>query len=82
MPDRHGKLAEVRPIFRRGDRVLVKVPFGYCEVTVLRYQVIGGQLWLHGTSAGSTMSFPIHKIRGRLAPNESLGWPGTTADDA
>jgi hypothetical protein len=29
MPDRHGKLADVRPIYRKGDRVLVELPSGY-----------------------------------------------------
>lgn len=33
MLDEHG-MGEVCPIYRRGDRVLVELPFRYCDVTI------------------------------------------------
>lgn len=77
MPDRHGKTADVRPIFRRGDRVLVKLPFGYCEVVIQGYEVRGGALWINELGPGSLVSFPMKKVRYRLSPYHVLGWPGT-----
>jgi hypothetical protein len=75
MPDRHGNLAKVRPIYRKGDRVLVKLPFGYCEVVVQSYEIRGGVMWLHGLGPGSLVAFPVKKVRYRLAPYHTLGWP-------
>ena len=47
MPGEQGK-AEVRPIYRKGDRVLVELPFGYCDVIVEGCEVEGGRLRLYG----------------------------------
>lgn len=69
----HGR-GEVRPIFRRGDRVLVKVPFGYCEMVVQGFETRGGSLWLYGLVWGFLVSFPIKRVRRRLAPYHVLGW--------
>jgi hypothetical protein len=75
MPADHGTRAEVRPIYRRGDRVLVKLPFGYCEVVIQSYEMRLGALWLNGFGPGSLVSFPMKKVRYRLSPHHVLGWP-------
>ena len=74
MPDRHGKLAEVRPIYRTGDRVLVKIPFGYCEMVVQGFETRDGALWLNGRVWGFYVCFPMRRIKGRLAPYQVMGW--------
>lgn len=75
MPAAKGTLADVRPIYRMGDRVLVKLPFGYCEVVIQSYEVRDGALWLHGLGPGALVSFPMKKVRYRLSPHHILGWP-------
>jgi hypothetical protein len=42
----------VRPIYRKGDRVLVEPPFGYCDVLVEWCEVEGGRLRLYGVCGG------------------------------
>lgn len=74
MPNEHGE-GSVCPIFRRGARVLVKIPFGFCEVIIQWHEFRNGRLWLHGMVSGFMMSFPAKKVRRRLAPHDRLGWP-------
>jgi hypothetical protein len=69
------QVAEVRPIYRRGDRVLVKLPFGYCEVVIQGYEMRRGTLWLYGRGPGSLVAFPMKKVRYRPSPYHVLGWP-------
>jgi hypothetical protein len=76
MPDRHGKFAEVRPIYRRGDRVLVELESGFYYLTVLLSEVIAGELWLYGAGPGFVKTFPAGCIVRRLAPGEDITWPG------
>lgn len=74
MPAAKGERAEVHPIYRKGDRVLVKIPFGYCEMVVQDYETRDGALWLNGRVWGFYVSFPIKRIRGRLASYQAMGW--------
>jgi hypothetical protein len=76
MPDRHGKTADVRPIYRKGDRVLVELDSGFYDLTILLSEVVAGELWLYGAGAGFVKTFPAGRIVRRLAPGEDLTWPG------
>lgn len=35
------RAAEVRPIYRKGDGVLVALPFGYCDVVIVGAETAG-----------------------------------------
>lgn len=74
MPDRHGKLAEVRSIYRKGDRILVKLPPDFYVLLVQSWEIIGGELWLHAKVGSATIPFPATKIVRRLAPGEVFIW--------
>lgn len=74
MPDRHGGLAEVRSIYRRGDRVIVKLTPDFYVLLVQSWEIIGGELWLHATVGGSNIPFPATKVVRRLAPSEVFTW--------
>ncbi|HWW74719.1 MAG TPA: hypothetical protein VNZ44_04935 [Pyrinomonadaceae bacterium] len=74
MPAAEGELAEVRPIYRKGDRVLVHLPSGYYGLVIRTSEVIDGELWFYGVGAG-IMPFPAASIVRRLAPDEALIWP-------
>ena len=76
MPDRHGKLAEVRPIYRKGDRVLVELESGLYDLTIRSSEVIAGELWLYGAGPGFIKTFSAECIVRRLAPSEVFAWPG------
>lgn len=76
MPDRHGKTADVRPIYRKGERVLVHLPSGYYGLVIHASDVFDGEVWFYGKGAG-IMPFPSTRIVRRLAPDESLVWPGS-----
>jgi hypothetical protein len=75
MPDRHGKTAEVRPIYRKGDRVMVKLPSGFYVLVIQASEFIAGELWLDGHSAEFGTSFPARCVVRRLAPGENFTWP-------
>ena len=77
MPDRHGKLAEVCPIYRKGDRVLVELESGFYDVVIHVSEVIAGELWLYGVGPGFIKTFPAWCIVRRLTPGEDLRWPGS-----
>jgi hypothetical protein len=74
MPDRHGELAEVRPIYRKGDRVLVELPSGYYVLMIQASEVVAGELWFDGESSEFGTSFPARSIIRRLAPGEVFNW--------
>ncbi|HEV2863069.1 MAG TPA: hypothetical protein VGX48_18785 [Pyrinomonadaceae bacterium] len=73
MPDERG-VGEVRPIYRRGDRVLVKFMTGFCALVIQEYEYRGGELWFYGVSCCSMMYFPSASIVGRLDAGEVLSW--------
>jgi hypothetical protein len=75
MPDRHGELAEVRPIYRKGDRVLVKLPSGIYHLVIQSAEIIGSELWLEGKASEFSMSFPAKCVVRRLRPGEPFTWP-------
>lgn len=75
MPDRHGE-ADVRPIYRRGDRVLVELESGFYDLTILSSEIISGELWLYGAGTGFVKTFPAWRIIRRVARGEDLTWPG------
>lgn len=70
MPDRHGKLADVRPIYRLGDRVLVELPSGFYQLVVQSAKIADGELWLDGKAAEFYTTFPARLVIRRLAPGE------------
>lgn len=74
MPDRHGNLAEVRPIYRTGDRVLVELPPDFYVLSIQSWEIIGGELWLYAMVNGSTLPFPTTSVVRRLAPGEVFTW--------
>lgn len=76
MPDRHGKLAEVRPIYRRGDRVLVELDSGLYDLIIQTSEVVGGELWLYGKGPGFIKTFPAKCVVRRLSPGEESYGPG------
>jgi hypothetical protein len=76
MPDRHGKTADVRPIYRKGDRVLVELESGFYDLTIQSSEIIAGELWLYGAGPGFIKTFPAGCIIRRLAPGEDINWPG------
>jgi hypothetical protein len=67
--------ADVRPIFRRGDRVLVKIDVVFYDMIIQRQKLIDGVLWLDGEGIGVAASFQLKSIIRRLAPNEIVEWP-------
>ncbi len=75
MPDRHGKLADVRPIYREGDHVLVRLPSGIYHLVIQSAEIIGGELWLAGKAPEFSKSFPARCVLRRLRPGEPFTWP-------
>jgi hypothetical protein len=67
--------AEVRSIYRKGDRVIVKIEFGFCEIVVQRYEIKEGRLWLYGECQGIAILFPATKVIYRLTQYQALKWP-------
>jgi len=76
MPDRHGKPADVRPIYRKGDRVLVELESGLYDLVIQSAEAIAGEVWLYGAGPRFVKTFPARCIVRRLAPGEDLTWPG------
>jgi hypothetical protein len=73
MPGEQRK-AKVRPIYRKGDRVLVKLLTGFCAFVIQGSEDRGGELWFYGASCCSMMYFPAASIVGRLDAGEVLSW--------
>lgn len=76
MPDRHGEFADVRPIYRRGDRVLVELELGLYDLTILLSEIIAGELWLYRAGPRFVKTFPAGCIVRRLTPGEDFTRPG------
>lgn len=74
MPAAKGRGAEVRPIYRRGDRVLVEMEDGFYDLTIQLSEIIDGALWLYGAGTGFIKTFPAECIVRRLAPGEDFTW--------
>jgi hypothetical protein len=70
MPAANGKRAEVRSIYRRGDRIVVELPPDFYVLLVRSWEIIGGELWLHAKVGGFTIPFPATRVIRRLAPSE------------
>lgn len=66
--------AEVRSIYRKGDRVIVKLPPDFYVLLVQSWEIIGGELWLRAKVEGVTMPFPAANAVRRLAPGEVFTW--------
>jgi hypothetical protein len=73
MPSEQGK-AEVRAIYRKGDRVLVKFLTGFCAFVIQECESREGELWFYGVSCCSMMYFPSTGVVGRLDAGEVLSW--------
>lgn len=74
MPADPGSTAEVRSIYRRGDRVIVELPPVFYVLLIRSWEIIGGELWLSAKVNGSTMPFPATSVVRRLAPGEVFTW--------
>jgi hypothetical protein len=62
----------VRPIYRRGDRVLVELSPRIYLLLIQSWEIIGGELWLYAMVEGVNMPFPATRILRRLSPGESF----------
>jgi hypothetical protein len=51
-------VADVRPIYEKGDRVLVKFLTGFCAFVIQECEYREGELWFYGVSCCSMMYFP------------------------
>lgn len=65
----------VRPIYRRGDRVLVELPSGKYQLMIEAAKIISGELWLEGKASEFSKFFPARCIVRRLMPGESFTRP-------
>jgi hypothetical protein len=74
MPAAEGKLAEVRSIYRNGDRIVVELPPDFYVLLVRSGEIIGGELWLHAKVGSAIIPFPATKVIRRLAPGEIFTW--------
>jgi hypothetical protein len=74
MSDGQG-VGKVRPIYRKGDRVLVELESGLYDLVIQSSEIIGGKLWLYGAGQGFLKTFRAECVVRRLAPGESVTWP-------
>jgi hypothetical protein len=70
MPDRHGKTADVRSIYRLGDHVLVRLPAGLYLMEIRASEVIDGEVWFYGRRAHLIGPFTAACVVRRLTPGE------------
>ena len=75
MPDRHGKTAEVRPIYRLGDHVLVRLPAGLYQMEIRAAEVIDGEVWFYGRRAHLIGPFTAACVVRRLTSDEIRARP-------
>lgn len=68
------RVAEVRPIYEKGDRVLVRFLTEFCAFVIQECEYREGELWFYGVSCCSMMYFPVVSIVGRLGAGEVLSW--------
>lgn len=78
MPDRHGKIADVRPIYERGDRVLVKLPLCFYVLEIHAAEIIDGELWFYGKGVDIITAFPATCVVRRLTAGGDPTRPGPT----
>lgn len=76
MPADRVELADVRPIYKPGDCVLVRLPTGLYQLEIRASEVIEGEVWFYGRSACLIMPFPVTGIVRRLAPDEHQAGDG------
>lgn len=75
MPADRIELADVRPIYRRGDHVLVRLPTGLHQLEIRASEVIDGEVWFYGRRACLIMPFTTACVVRRLTPGEiRSGW--------
>jgi hypothetical protein len=67
-------VGEVRPIYRKGDRVLVELPFGYCDVVVEGSEIKDGRVWLYGACGSLGVRFTPKAVVRRLARHQVVSW--------
>jgi len=76
MSHKRGEAAELRSIYRRGDRVLVELESGFYVLVIQTSEIAGGELWLHAAGFGFEFgtSFRAKCIVRRLRRGEVLIW--------
>lgn len=67
-------VADVRPIFRKGDRLLVKFPFGSCEMVVQRHAIKSGRVWLYGMCYGFVVLFFASQVIRRITLHQAFDY--------
>lgn len=70
MPAAKGNSAEVRPIYRKGDHVLVRLPAGLYRMKIRATEVIDGELWFYGRRGHLIGPFTAACVVRRLTPDE------------
>ena len=75
MPDRHGTCAAVRPIYRMGDHVLVRLPNGLYRMEIRMSEVIDGEVSFYGRRAHLIGPFTAACVVRRLTPDEVRARP-------
>jgi hypothetical protein len=69
------RVAVVRSIYRKGDRVLVELESGIYDLVIQSSELLGGELWLYGMGPGFVKTFQAECIIRRLTPGEVFTWP-------
>lgn len=67
-----------RPVYGKGDRVLVKLPCCFYTLEIHASEVIDGEVWFYGKGADVIMPFPTSCIVRRLTPGEGPTTQGPT----
>lgn len=78
MPAAKGNSADVRPIYGKGDRVLVKMPLCYYLLEIHASEIIDGELWFYGKGVDLIMPFPASCVVRRLSLGEEPAGPEPT----
>lgn len=66
------RVGDVRPIYRRGDRVLVELWPWFYILMIESWEVIQDELWLHCKIRDSAIAFPASCVMRRLAPGQKF----------
>lgn len=77
MPAAKGNSADVRPIYRVGDHVLVRLPAGLYRMEIRVTEVINGELWFYGRRGHLIGPFTAACVVRRLTPDEIGARPGS-----
>lgn len=70
MPADRGEFSDVRPIYRLGDHVLVRLPTGLHQLEIRASEVIDGEVRFYGRGACLIMPFTVACVVRRLTPEE------------